>query len=162
MGDRGLLQGAQADAPADGLHRDERERGQVADMDRSPYAPPAALPQVPLRMGQGVLAPRRDRALGGVDGPGHRGNPAPLWDGITPSTATPALHSAAFGGLLSARPRILWDSIPADGGVPPQLWNKTARKTRAKANEIRASAGQLRSYGMVVGHLLDFASFRIL
>ena len=48
-----------------------------ADMDRSSHAPPAALPQVPLRMGQGVLAPRRDRALGGVDGPGHRGDPAP-------------------------------------------------------------------------------------
>ena len=83
--------------------------------------------------------------------------PAPLWDGITPSTATPALHSAAFGGLLSARPRILWDSIPADGGVPPQLWNKTARKTRAKANEIRASAGQLRSYGMVVFAFCNFS-----
>ena len=38
--------------------------------------------------------------------------------------------------------------------VPPQLWNKTVRKTRAKANEIRAPAGQLRSYGMVVGIVL--------
>ena len=150
MGDRGLLQGAQADAPADGLHRDERERGQVADMDGASRAPPAALPQVPLRMGQGVLAARRHSALCGVDGPGHRGDPAPLWDGITPSTTSSALHSAAFGGLLSARPRILWDSIPANGGVPPQLWNKTLRKSRAKANEIRASASQLRPYGMVV------------
>jgi hypothetical protein len=44
----------------------------------------------------------------------------------------------------------LWDSIFANGGVPPQLWNKTARKTRAKANKIKVSAGQLRSYGMVV------------
>ena len=113
-------------------------------------------------MGQGVLAPRRDRALGGVDGPGHRGNPAPLWDGITPSTATPALHSAAFGGLLSARPRILWDSIPADGGVPPQLWNKTTRKTTAKANEIRASVRQLRLYGMIVMYSHGFFYYNIL
>lgn len=69
---------------------------------------------------------------------------------ITPLTATPALHSTEFGGILSARPRILWDSISANGGVPPQLWNKTSRKTRAKANEIRAFASQLRPYGMIV------------
>ena len=150
MRDRGLLQGAQADAPADGLHRDERERGQVADMDGSPHSPTAALPQVPLRMGQGVLAPRRNRAFCRVDGSGHRGNPAPLWDGITPASTATSLRPAVFGGLLSRRSQNLWDSIFANGGVPPRLWNKTTRKTTAKANEIRASVRQLRLYGMIV------------
>ena len=132
------------------------ERGQVADMDGASHAPPAALPQVPLRMEQGVLAARRHRALCGVDGSGHRGDPAPLWDGITPAPTATSLHSAVSGGLLSAQPRILWDSIPANIGGPPQLWNKTSRKSRAKANEIRASARQLRTYGMVVQYYTNF------
>lgn len=42
------------------------------------------------------------------------------------------------------------DETTLDLVVPPQLWNKTARKTTAKANEIRASGRQLRLYGMVV------------
>lgn len=103
MGDQGVLQGTQADAPADGLYRDERESGQEADMDGAAHPHPASLPQVPLRVEQGFLAPRRDLALGGVDGPGHCGDPAPLWDGITPAPTTTALHSTAFGGLLDAR-----------------------------------------------------------
>ena len=73
------------------------------DMDRAPHAPPAALPQVPLRLGQGVLVPRRNRALCGMDGPRHRGDPSPLWDGITPAPTETALHPAVFGGLLTAR-----------------------------------------------------------
>ena len=130
--------------------------GKAAVAGRPPYHGRARTPcapqhdKQPERKQKMIVKFITMKGVSGVDGPEHRGDPAPLWDGITPSTATPALHSAAFGGLLSARPRILWDSIPADGGVPPQLWNKTARKTRAKANEIRASAGQLRSYGMVV------------
>ena len=63
--------------------------------------------QVPLRVEQGVLAPRRDRAFCRVDGPGHRGDTAPLWDGITPASTATALHSAVFGGLLSRRPQTL-------------------------------------------------------
>lgn len=50
-----------------------------------------------------VLAPRRNSPLGRVDGSRHRGNPAPLWDGITPASTATSLHPAVFGGLLSAR-----------------------------------------------------------
>ena len=60
-------------------------------------------PQVPLRMEQGVLPPRRNRAFCGVDGSGHRGDLAHIWDGITPASTATALHSAVFGGLLSRR-----------------------------------------------------------
>ena len=70
--------------------------------------------------------------------------------GRTARPGSSALHSAVFGGLLSRRPQTLRDSIFANGGVPPQLWNKTTRKTTAKANEIRASVRQLRLYGMIV------------
>ena len=139
--------------------------GKAAVAGRPPYHGRARTPcapqhdKQPERKQKMIVKFITMKGVSGVDGPEHRGDPAPLWDGITPSTASPALHSAAFGGLLSARPRILWDSIPADGGVPPQLWNKTARKTRAKANKIKVSAGQLRSYGMVVTKGCDCRSW---
>ena len=90
-------------------------------MDGTSHPSAAPLPQVPLRMEQGLLAARRHRALCGGDDSGHRGNPAPPWDGIQ-----------------------------ANGGVPPQPGNRTTRNTVTKANKIRASANQRQYYGMLL------------
>ncbi len=56
-----------ADAAAVRLHRHERKRREVADMDGAAAAFAAALLQIPLRLGEIVLAARRPCKDGGLD-----------------------------------------------------------------------------------------------
>ena len=79
VGDRGVLQGDQADPPADGLHRHERERGQVADMDRA-FSRLVGIVRSAVWMDLDIVETLR---LHGIASPKHGGAPPQLWNKTT-------------------------------------------------------------------------------
>lgn len=62
----------------------------------------------------------------------NRGDASALWDGIAPAQAAAALHPAAPGGLLSARARIPWDSIPLMAAFHRDLGTGQSEKRERK------------------------------
>ena len=99
MEHRGVLQGAQADAPVRGLHRLQRERGEVAGLDRAsrPHAP--ALREVPVHVDAELRPSRRDRARRDVAGDRPRRDADPLWDSRTREKAQALSRTGVFQGV---------------------------------------------------------------
>ena len=80
VGDRDVLQGAQADLPDSRLHRIQRERGPMAGLDRSSRAPHTPLPALPVEVGAELLAPRGPRARRPLEPPQAHRDAAAVWD----------------------------------------------------------------------------------
>ena len=80
VGDRDVLQGAQADRPDPRLHRVRRERRAVAGVDRAPRAPPAQVSCLPVEVGAELLAPRGPRARRPLEPAQARRDAAAVWD----------------------------------------------------------------------------------
>ena len=106
MGGRAPVQGTQADAPAPGLPRRERERGRVADMG---CAPDPSRPEVAqAQVGRGVqpLALRRARQGHRLAEEGRDGDPALLWDSTSPGLWRHRTGNAVFAGLREDVPEV--------------------------------------------------------
>lgn len=108
VGDRDVLQGAQADLPDPRLHRLQRERGQVAGLDGAPGAHAPALPPPRLEMEAQLLA-ARGRGAGVRVAAAQRCGTARIlrreWDSTWWNPRGAGLQTPVFAGFPAVRRR---------------------------------------------------------
>jgi len=106
LADRGVLQGTQIDPPVGRFPRPQRQRGAVADLDRAPALPAAALPGLPEPVGSQLHAPFHSDTFGSL---AETLDPQPL--GSLGDSLWPRAVPGNTPAGLFARPDLnLWDS----------------------------------------------------
>ena len=100
LGDRDLLQGAQADLPDSRLRGVQREGSQVAGVDRVPGPPAAEISGARLKVGAELLTPRGCRPVRSLGPPQHRRAAQDLWDGRRPGKGWNTRKNPVFAGRI--------------------------------------------------------------